>query len=212
MTTSVFCSVDDRAHASRVLRELERAGFADSAVSDVEMDGHETPIVAHDHSQTMMRSAALCAFVCAVIGGAVGWLASLAARADSAPFLTAGPFIAIATGAAVGAAAGSLTGSLIGLGMRQSRSEKNRLLLPRQKVRVYVRSLDTQEAPAVERILEAAGAEEISVRAEELAARAANTGQVTWARADAAGVIEEEQAGRTPRVARERTTDSFGGP
>lgn len=202
--TSVFCSVDDRAHATRVLSELERAGFADSAVSDVEADGHETPIVAHDHSRTVLRAALLCAGIGAVVCGALVWLASLGARSDAAPFLTSGPFVAILSGVLGGAAAGSLAGSLIGLGMRQSPNEPDHLMLPRQKMRVYVRSLDEAEAPAVERILEAAGAEEISVRAESTAVRAVNTTPV-WKEAG----FEGEKA---YTATRERNTDSIGGP
>lgn len=201
--TSVFGSVD-RAHASRVQSELERAGYADSAVSDVEVDGHETPIVTHDHSRTVLRAALLCAAACAVIGGALVWLASLGARPESAPFLTSGPFVAILSGVLGGAAAGSLAGSLIGLGMRQAPSEPDHLMLPRQKMRVHVRSLDECDAPAVERILEAAGADDVSIREESSAAQLANTTPV-WK--DAA--FEGE---RSSTATRERNTDSIGGP
>jgi hypothetical protein len=204
MATSVIGSFDDRSHAERVLRELERAGYADGSVSGVEADGHETPIVAHDHSRTVLRAAFLSGAACAVIGGALVWLASLGARPEAAPFLTSGPFVAILSGVLGGGAAGLLAGSLIGLGMRQAPSESDRLLLPRQKMRVYVRSLDADDAPNVERILASAGAEEISVRAESSAAHEANTTPV-WKDASFEGE-------KVYTATRERNTDSIGDP
>lgn len=159
MSPSVSCLVNDRAHASRVLLELERAGFSESVVSEIELDGHETPIVTHDHSRTMLRGAAVCALAGGVLGGALGWIASLASRPETATFLTSQPLFLVVAGAVVGAAVGSLTGSMIGLGVSQPPSERSSIVFPRQRVRVHVHAFDTEQAPGLERILREAGAE-----------------------------------------------------
>ena len=111
-------------------------------MSEVELDGHETPIVTHDHSLTMLRGAALCAAGGTVLGGVSGWIVSLASRTESTSILTSPPAAFALIGAAFGAAVGSLMGSLIGLGVRQSASERDSLVFPRAKARVYVQSTD----------------------------------------------------------------------
>lgn len=113
--TSVFCIAASRNQAECITDRLKAASFSNTDISVLLPDKGTTRDFAHEmHTKGPEGTAAG-----GVIGGALGWIAGIAALAipGIGPFIAAGPVMVALSGAAVGAAVGGITGGLIGLGI-----------------------------------------------------------------------------------------------
>ncbi len=113
--TSVFCIAISRGQAETITDRLKAASFSNTDISVLFPDKGTTRDFAHEMHTKAPEGAAAGG----VIGGALGWIAGIAALAipGFGAFLAAGPVMVALSGAAVGAAVGGVTGGLIGLGI-----------------------------------------------------------------------------------------------
>lgn len=113
--TSVFCIATSRSQAENITDRLKAASFSGTDISVLLPDKGTTRDFAHEMHTKAPEGAAAGG----VIGGALGWIAGIAALAipGVGPFIAAGPVMVALSGAAVGAAVGGITGGLIGFGI-----------------------------------------------------------------------------------------------
>jgi hypothetical protein len=165
MANTVFGIASSEAQAANILNQLQAAGFAREDVSVLMSDKQGTTDFAVQHHTKAPEGAAAGATTGGLLGGAVGWLAGIGSIAipGVGPFIAAGPIMAALGGAAVGATVGGLTGALIGLGIPEYEAKRYETRLKEGKVLVSVVVRDSEEKDLTKRILEQAGAEDISV-------------------------------------------------
>jgi len=119
MAKSVFCIVPSYGQATKIVGQLEAAGFSPNDISVLMPDRSGTRDFAHEHNTKAPEGAVAGAGTGGVLGGTVGLLAGIGALAipGVGPFLAAGPIMAALSGAAVGATVGGIAGALVGLGI-----------------------------------------------------------------------------------------------
>jgi hypothetical protein len=104
----------------------------------------------------------------AVIGGALGWLTGIGALAipGLGPFIAAGPIMATLAGIGVGGAVGGFSGLLIGLGLPEYEAKHYEARMQKGGILLSVNCESSEEIDRAKRIMERAGAEDISVVSE----------------------------------------------
>ncbi len=100
----------------------------------------------------------------AIVGGALGWLASIGLLVipGVGPFVAAGPIVAALAGIGAGGAIGGTTGALIGLGIPEYQAKRYEGRMRKGGILLSVHADDQEWIRKGRQILEQTGAEHIS--------------------------------------------------
>jgi hypothetical protein len=111
MKNTLFCVVDDRAEAERIVRELVGAGISRAGITIIAPDGHGDRHLPHDGARQTALRAMPSAVTNGLIGAVLGAYLALATMAIPGPGLLngLGPVETILACAAGGAAVGWIT-------------------------------------------------------------------------------------------------------
>lgn len=163
---AVFCIVDDRAKARKIIERLRASGFQDSEISLVmsHLDG-DGDIAVEGHTKAP-EGASAGGLGGALLGGALGWAAGIGALAipGLGPFIAAGPILAALGGATIGGAAGGLAGALIGLGFSEYEAKQYESYLSDGNALISVRVENDDDVQLAKKIYQDADAQHISVQ------------------------------------------------
>ena len=165
---AVFCIVPDMNRASRMVSELQAAGFSNDDISVLMPDKGTTRDFAHEHHTKAPEGAATGGAAGGVLGGALGLLVGIGSLAipGAGPFIAAGPLMAMLGGAAVGAATGGLVGALIGAGVPEYEAKRYEGKIKGGNILVSVHSEHPDETDHAKEIFERNGAEDIATAGE----------------------------------------------
>ncbi len=164
MKKAIVCTLDTRAQAEEVIRELTAAGFGTNDISVLMSDSDGTKEFAHENHTKAPEGAIGGATAGGVVGGTLGLLLGLGALAipGLGPFIAAGPIMAALGGAAAGATAGGVVGALVGLGIPEIEAKVYEGRLHSGKLLLSVHTEDAEERKRAEALLKQMGAEHIS--------------------------------------------------
>jgi len=160
--------VESQARAESVVNELRNAGFATTDVSVVFSDQAGTRDFAHEKNTKAPEGAVTGVGAGGVIGGALGLLAGIGTLAipGLGPFIAAGPIMAALSGAAAGATVGGIAGALIGLGIPELEAKRYAGKVQSGNILVSVHTENSEEVGRAKKVLEAAGAQDVSTSGE----------------------------------------------
>lgn len=165
---AVFCIVPDVSRASRLVGELQSAGFSNNDISVLMPDKATTRDFAHKHATKAPEGAATGGAAGGVLGGALGLLVGIGSLAipGAGPFIAAGPLMSMLGGAAVGAAVGGLAGTLVGLGLPEYEAKRFEGKISGGNILISVHSDQPEETRRAKEIFERGGAEDIAIAGE----------------------------------------------
>src|SRR5262245_29494744 len=165
---AVFCIVPDLGRASRLVGDLQSAGFSNNDISVLMPDKATTRDFAHKHATKAPEGAATGGAAGGALGGALGLLVGIGSLAipGAGPFIAAGPLMSMLGGAAVGAAVGGLAGSLIGLGLPEYEAKRYEGKIQGGNILISVHVDQAEETRRAREILERGGAEDIATAGE----------------------------------------------
>ena len=165
---AVFCIVPDISRASRIVSELQSAGFSNNDISVLMPDKGTTRDFAHEHHTKAPEGAATGGAAGGVLGGTLGLLIGIGSLAipGAGPFIAAGPLMATLGGAAVGAAVGGLAGALIGLGLPEYEAKRYEGKIRGGNILVSVHTERAENTDRAKDIFERNGAEDIATAGE----------------------------------------------
>jgi hypothetical protein len=162
--TSVICIATSRKQAETIGDMLKAARFSSTDISVLFPDKGTTRDFAHE----MHTKAPEGAVTGGLVGGALGWIAGIAALAipGLGPFIAAGPLMVALSGAAVGAAVGGIAGGLIGLGIPEIQAKCYEGKVQAGNILIAVHTENPLEIAQAKDIFAHAGAEDICTAGE----------------------------------------------
>jgi hypothetical protein len=165
---SVLCIATSELQASNIVDCLKVEGFSNNDISALLPDKTGTRDFAVEKGTKAPEGAMAGAGSGALLGGALGWLAGIGALAipGVGPFVAAGPIAAALSGAAVGGAVGGLTGALVGMGVPEYEAKRYEGKVKEGGILLSVHTDDGEEVKRAKRIMEEAGAQDISTAGE----------------------------------------------
>lgn len=166
---SVIGLVDTEAQASKVVSELERAGFSTNDISALFPDKGGTRDFAHEKNTKAPEGAVTGAGAGGVLGGGLGLLAGIGALAipGLGPFIAAGPIMAALSGAAVGATVGGIAGALVGLGIPEVEAKRYESKVKGGNILLSVHVDTSEEQKKAKETLERNGAVDVAIAGEK---------------------------------------------
>ena len=123
---AVFGMYRTRQDVEQAVQALQTADFPNTDISVLFAESSGTKVFAHEkHTKAPVGSTA-GAGTGAVIGGALGWLASIGVLAipGVGPFIAAGPIVALLAGVGAGGVIGGIAGALIGMGIPEYEAKR----------------------------------------------------------------------------------------
>jgi len=171
MRHAVYGLLRDQAQADSVVASLRSAGFTGSDISVLFPDKRGTQEFAQEKNTKAPEGATTGGVAGMGVGAALGWLAGIGSLAipGVGPFIAAGPIMAALGGAAVGGATGGLVGGLIGLGIPEYEAKQYEGRIRGGSALISVHTEDGDQQMRARRLLEEAGAENVSSSAEATA-------------------------------------------
>lgn len=168
-TKSVFGIARNEAQASRIVDDFQTAGFSLADISVLFPDKKGSRDFSHEKHTKAPEGATTGGITGGVVGGALGLLAGIGALAipGVGPFIAAGPVMALLGGAAIGGAVGGLIGLLIGLGIPEYEAKRYAEKIKNGNVLIAVSVDNDERKDKAKKILEKAGAEDISYTHDE---------------------------------------------
>jgi hypothetical protein len=165
---AVFGIYASELNAGEAVDHLRQAGFRNTDVSILYSDNVGNKDLAHEKNTKAPEGAAAGAGAGALLGGALGWLASvgLLSIPGLGPFVAAGPIIGILSGVGAGGAVGGVAGALIGAGMPEYEAKRYEGRIHRGGVLLSVHCDDSHYAKKAKQLLHDTGAQDISATAE----------------------------------------------
>jgi hypothetical protein len=160
----VFGIYKTRVGVEAAVDALKAAGFSSTDISVLMSEKVSTREFAHEKHTKAPEDAARGAGTGIVVGGALGWLASIGALAipGVGPFIAAGPLMAALAGAGIGGTIGGIAGGLIGMGVPEYEAKRYEGLVNKGGILLSVHSDSSEEVKRAEEILKSTGAEDIS--------------------------------------------------
>lgn len=157
------------AQAETILALLGRAGIPSSDVSVLLSDRKGTRYIAQEQGMKPRDGASPGAGAGGVLGGTSGPMAGVGALAIAGlgPLMAAGPIMATLSGAAAGATVAGIARALVSMGIPEPEAKQYEAKVQHGDVLISVHSRDAEEARAVKKLLEEAGAREVSTSSEE---------------------------------------------
>jgi len=164
MRHAVYGIVSTSEQASVVVRHLREAGFTRDDISVLLPDKKGTRDFAHEKNTKAPEGAAAGGVAGMGIGAVLGWLAGVGSLAipGAGPLIAAGPIMAALSGAAVGGATGGVVGALVGLGVPEYEAKRYDGKIRGGNALVSVHTESSREQRRAKKILEKAGAADIS--------------------------------------------------
>ena len=174
MKHAVYGIVQTREQAETVVSGLRNTGFTGDDISVLFPDKGGTKDFAHEKNTKAPEGAATGGVAGMGIGAALGWLAGIGSLAipGVGPFIAAGPIMGALSGAAVGGATGGVVGALIGLGIPEFEAKLYDGKVRGGNVLVSVHAEDGERQKHARKVLENAGATDISSSTEATPAKA----------------------------------------
>lgn len=162
---AVYGIANDRAHAERVVANLQAGGFALNDISVLFPDESQTQQFVHEKHTKAPEGAIAGVGAGGAIGGTLGLLAGLGAIAipGIGPLIAAGPILAALSGAAAGAAVGGIAGALVGLGIPEIEAKRYESRMKKGHILVSVHTESLREIGRAEDVLKNTGLEDIWV-------------------------------------------------
>ena len=169
MARSVFCLVNDRAHAEAIVSELKNIGVSNDDISILFPDKGSKRDFVHEVESKAPEGFTTGASAGAAIGGVLGWLVGMGALAipGIGPFIAAGPIMAALSGAAIGGATAGIAGALIGLGMREDVATQYESKVKEGNILMSVHSEDMDRSSQIKEVMSRHGGKEISTTGEK---------------------------------------------
>src|SRR6516225_4529249 len=166
--TSVLGIYSSRSALESAIDAFREAGWAATDISVLLPENLGPRELATQKETKAPEGATAGAGTGAVIGGALGWLAGIGALAipGLGPFIAAGPIMATLAGIGVGGAVGGFSGLLIGLGLPEYEAKHYEARMQKGGILLSVNCESSEEIDRAKRIMERAGAEDISVVSE----------------------------------------------
>jgi hypothetical protein len=176
MARAIFCTVKNVTQASNVVDRLKSVGFGANEISVLLPDSQHSKDFAVDNQTKTPEGAAIGASTGAAVGGALGWLAGIGSLAipGVGPLIAAGPIMAALTGAALGGAVGGVSGALVGMGIPEYEATRYEGKLKGGRCLISVHAENSDEISRAKKIMEDAGAEDISSSSEPSVNSASN--------------------------------------
>src|SRR6202044_793011 len=142
---------------------LKAAHFTDNDISALLPDKEGTQDFAHSNSTKAPEGAITGVGAGGVVGGVIGFMASMGALAipGVGPLIAAGPILAALSGAAVGATVGGIAGGLVGLGIPELEAKRYEGKIKAGNILLSVHTENSDEIKRAEKIFEDAGAEDV---------------------------------------------------
>ncbi|MBA3548327.1 MAG: DUF3341 domain-containing protein [Nannocystis sp.] len=164
MKKAIVCTIDTRAQAEEIIRELTAIGFGTNDISVLMSDSTGTKEFAHENHTKAPEGAAGGAAAGGVLGGTLGLLMGLGMLAipGLGAFIAAGPIMAALGGAAAGATAGGITGALVGLGIPEIEAKVYEGRLNSGNLLMSVHTDNADERQRAEELLKRLGAQHIT--------------------------------------------------
>lgn len=157
-----------RASAEDAIAAFKDAGFRNTDVSVLLPENEGNKDLGLEKHTKAPEGAVAGAGSGALIGGALGWLASTGALAipGLGPVLAAGPILAALAGAGAGGVVGGVTGALVGLGIPEYEAKRYEGRIKKGGILLSVHCDDSGWVKRAKRVLVHTGAEDISSTAE----------------------------------------------
>jgi hypothetical protein len=163
--TAAWGLYDERKNLEDAVRELKDSGFEREDISVLLPDKEASQRLSFEYSTKAPEGIATGATTGALLGGSLGWLASIGALAipGIGPLIAAGPIVAALAGAGAAGTIAGLAGGLIGLGMPELEAKRYQAELAKGGVLLAVQCSDTRFADTAKRILDRTGARDVLV-------------------------------------------------
>ncbi|WP_413944674.1 quinol:electron acceptor oxidoreductase subunit ActD [Bdellovibrio sp. HCB-162] len=161
----VFGIFKNRSELESCVDQLRLDGFRAEDVSVLMPEKGDTATFAHEKQTKAPEGAAIGTGTGAVLGGAFGWLVGIGAIATIpalGPLVAAGPIMSALAGLGVGGAVGGVTGALVGIGIPEYEAKRYEKYVKDGGMLISVHVDDNEWEDKAEKILEAAGAQDIS--------------------------------------------------
>ncbi len=174
MQYTIACIAHSRDQADRIVDRLRTGEFARDKISLVYADQDRSGEYAVERDNQADEGAVAGAGTGAVVGGALGWLASIGTLLipGIGPLVAAGPIAGILGGAVIGAGFGGIAGALIGMGYNEEHARHFERRIHQGDVLISVQTDRQSEIEDARAIFEQEGAEDItSFQTEETAQR-----------------------------------------
>lgn len=161
---SVYAIATSESQAVQIVDNLVATGFSTNDISVLFPDKGTTHEFSHEKNTKAPEGAITGVAAGGVVGGTLGLLAGIGALAipGVGPLIAAGPLLAALSGAAAGATVGGIAGSLIGLGIPEIEAKRYENRVNEGNVLISVHAVDGDEVSRAKKVLEDAGAEDIS--------------------------------------------------
>ena len=166
---AVFGIYQTRENLESAVRQLELENFRGTDVSVLVPQNVGTKDFAHSKATKAPEGVAVGAGSGAVIGGALGWLASIGAIAipGIGPLIAAGPIVAALAGLGAVGAIGGIAGALIGLGLPEYEAKRYEGRVRKGGILLSVHADNHEWAGKAKAILHRTGAEDVAAASEE---------------------------------------------
>jgi hypothetical protein len=166
--TAAFGIFSTRMSVENAVSKLKAAGYPNTDISVLFPHTESTKEFATEKNTKAPEGAVTGAGTGAVVGGALGWLASIGVLAipGVGPFIAAGPIMAALAGAGVGGAVGGIGGALIGMGIPEYEAKRYERRVSKGGILLSVHCYNCDWTKKAEGILKESGAENISSTAE----------------------------------------------
>ena len=175
---AAFGIFSTRTNAENTVGALKDAGYRNTDISVLFPHNKGSRAFATERNTKAPEGAVTGAGAGAVVGGALGWLASIGVLVipGVGPFIAAGPIFAALAGIGVGGAVGGIGGALIGMGIPEHAAKHYEGRVKQGGILLSAHCDSRELARKAEGILHESGAEDISSTADSKATRQASRG------------------------------------
>ncbi len=170
--TGVYGTFETRVDVEKAVDKLRRQGFSSQDISVLFPDRDLNQEFAIEKNTKAPEGALAGGSTGLLVGGALGWLVGIGTLAipGIGPLLAAGPIVAALAGAGVGGAVGGIAGALVGLGVPELEAKHYEEEVKRGRILISVHCESVGMASTARSILENAGAKDVFLSGEQLAA------------------------------------------
>jgi hypothetical protein len=160
---SVICISNSLLGAERIVAELKTANFSNNDISLLFPDRGPPREFAHEMNTKGPVDIIAGAGTGGIIGGALGWIAGIAALPipGFGLVIAAGPIMAALNGAAIGAGVGGVLAGLTAMGISESEAKRYEGKVKAGNILISVHTEDFEEITRAKEIFAKGGAEDI---------------------------------------------------
>ena len=156
MARAVICIAKSEEQATRIVDDLQAAGFSNNDVSVLLPDRAGSRDFAHEHHTKAPEGAATGAVAGGVTAGVLGWLVGIGTLAipGVGPLIAAGPIMAALGGVAAGGAVGGLAGALVGFGIPEYEAKQYEGKIKNGNILISVHADDSRQRKIAKEIFD----------------------------------------------------------